>query len=410
MSFCCTSFYNSAKLKNLISIIPAEKLLEKLEEERGNGRNDYPVVCMWCLYLAKFVFQHQTIESLLRECRRNSQLRQVCGFQSNYIPGAVSNDQLCLAPSSAAMSRFIKSLQKHQEIFTEMRMALNAKLQAALPDLGLEVAIDGKMIQSYANKVSTKEPNGRRETQADTTAKNYYSNNGTKTTKYYFGFRVHLLADVNYELPIAFKVTPASIGEREVAEEILTESEILLKNTKAVMADKGYDSVNFRKFIEEKGMIAVIPPRHMWGEEDSRQYKDYPLYYNQDGAVFYRTEDYEMIELIYKGYDQSSDSLRYGFHPKYNDKRIFRINRSEDIRIFPKVSQQSHKFERLYNKRSAIERINGRLDRDFMFENHTIRGLEKVTLYVTMACLCTLGFDYSKVKKQKTAHLSSWVA
>ena len=42
-------------------------------------------------------------------------------------------------------------------------------------------------------------------------------------------------------------MTPAGKGEREVAEEIL------LKNTKAVMADKGYDSINFRKFIEEKG-------------------------------------------------------------------------------------------------------------------------------------------------------------
>jgi len=134
-------------------------------------------------------------------------------------------------------------------------------------------------------------------------------------------------------------VTPAGKGEREVAEEILTESEILLKNTKAVMADKSYDSINFRKFIEEKGMIAVIPPRHMRGEEDSRQYKDSPLYYTQDGVVFYRTEDYEMIELVYKGYDQSTDSLRYGFHPKYINNQIFRVNRSEDIRIFPKVSQ-----------------------------------------------------------------------
>ena len=46
------------KLKTLISIIPAEQLLKKLEEEWGNGWNDYPVVCMWCLYLVKFVFQH----------------------------------------------------------------------------------------------------------------------------------------------------------------------------------------------------------------------------------------------------------------------------------------------------------------------------------------------------------------
>ena len=223
--------------------------------------------------------------------------------------------------------------------------------------------------------------------------------------KYHFGFRFHLLADVNYELSLAFKVTPTSKGECEVAEEILTESELLLKNTKAVMADKGYDSVEFRKFIEEQGLIAIIPPRHMWKDEESRQYKDTALYYNQDEEVFYRTEDFQLIPLVYKG----TDSLCYGFHPKYNDNRIFRINRSEDIRIFPKVSQQSHKFERLYNKRSAIERINGRLDRDFMFENHTIRGLEKVTLYVTMACLCTLGFAYSKVKKQETEHLNSWV-
>ena len=65
-------------------------------------------MCMWCLYLAKFVFLHQMIESLLRECRRNSQLRQVCGLQSNYIPGDDSNLHLRLGPSSAAMSRFIK--------------------------------------------------------------------------------------------------------------------------------------------------------------------------------------------------------------------------------------------------------------------------------------------------------------
>lgn len=81
-------------------------------------------------------------------------------------------------------------------------------------------------------------------------------------------------------------MTPAGKGEREVAEEILTESEILLKNTKAVMADKGYDSVDFRKFIEEQGMIAVIPPKHMWKDEESRQYKESPLYCNQDGEVF----------------------------------------------------------------------------------------------------------------------------
>ena len=43
---------------------------------------------------------------LLRECRRNSQLRQLCGLQSNYIPRDDSNPYLRLVPSSAAMEWF----------------------------------------------------------------------------------------------------------------------------------------------------------------------------------------------------------------------------------------------------------------------------------------------------------------
>ncbi|UEA30819.1 hypothetical protein [Granulicatella elegans] len=48
-----------------------------------------------------------------------------------------------------------------------MMVILEKKLQEELADFGKKVAIDGKMIQSYANKVSIKEPDGRRETQAD---------------------------------------------------------------------------------------------------------------------------------------------------------------------------------------------------------------------------------------------------
>ena len=93
-------------------------------------------ILWWRLFLAKFIFRHSTIESLLREYRRNSQLRQLCGLQSHYISMNHTNNYVRIVPS-------------------------------------------------YANKVSTKEPDGRRETQADTTAKTYYSNNGTKTTKYH---------------------------------------------------------------------------------------------------------------------------------------------------------------------------------------------------------------------------------
>ena len=60
------------KLAQIILVLPVEKLLKKLDKERENGRNDYPVVCMWRLLLAKNGFQHTIIGSLLCECRRNS--------------------------------------------------------------------------------------------------------------------------------------------------------------------------------------------------------------------------------------------------------------------------------------------------------------------------------------------------
>lgn len=60
-------------------------------------------------FLQKNVFQHTTMESLLRECRRNSQLRQLCGLQSHYISMNHTNNHVCIVPSSAAMSRFIKN-------------------------------------------------------------------------------------------------------------------------------------------------------------------------------------------------------------------------------------------------------------------------------------------------------------
>ena len=55
---------------------------------------------------------------------------------------------------------------------------------------------------------------------ADFTIKeNYYKDRKTGESKVkkktYFGYRYHLLADVNYELPIEYTVTKASCGERE---------------------------------------------------------------------------------------------------------------------------------------------------------------------------------------------------
>ena len=76
---------------------------------------------------------------------------------------------------------------------------------------------------------------------------------------------------------------------------------------------------------------------------ETKQFKDTNIVYNYKGKVYYITDSGKEIELLYKGYDKSRDSQRYGFHPKYEDKRIFRIPLKTDPRIFTKVARNSKK-------------------------------------------------------------------
>ncbi|MDK2807180.1 MAG: hypothetical protein PWQ94_2344, partial [Thermoanaerobacterium sp.] len=59
------------RLRLVIEYMPDEELMEKLEKERKNGRDDYPVRAMWNAILAGVVYQHISVESLRRELSRN---------------------------------------------------------------------------------------------------------------------------------------------------------------------------------------------------------------------------------------------------------------------------------------------------------------------------------------------------
>ena len=68
------------RLEMVLEALPDEDLLRALERRRGRGRDDYPIRAMWRALVAGIVFQHVSVESLLRELRRNPALLDVCGF------------------------------------------------------------------------------------------------------------------------------------------------------------------------------------------------------------------------------------------------------------------------------------------------------------------------------------------
>jgi len=65
------------------------------------------------------------------------------------------------------------------------------------------------------------------------------------------------------------------------------------------------------------------------------------------------------------------------------------------------IARDSGKFKRLYKGRTAVERLNGRLDRDYMFEEHYIRGLKKMTLMVGLSMIIMNGMAIGKIRNGK---------
>lgn len=162
--------------------------------------------------------------------------------------------------------------------------------------------------------------------------------------------RLHLIADATYEMPVAFCVTKESDIEQTETEKLLEEMEKAhkerLKKSEYFLGDKGSDSGRLIRNLEEKGIVPVIDIRNCWKDGDeTHQHWDTDLVYNYKGNVWHVEKDGTKTELLYRGYDQGTDSLRYGFKPQKKDKRIFRIKCEEDRRIFTPVARSRHKWK-----------------------------------------------------------------
>ena len=129
--------------------------------------------------------------------------------------------------------------------------------------------------------------------------------------------------------------------------------------------------------------------------------------YNEDGEVFYIVDMNNYEKMKYLGYDKKNNSLRYTRYE--TGKKIYRIPLETDYRIFTPVARDSKKFKTKYKMRTEIERLNGRIDRDYMFNDHFIRGQEKMELMLNLTFIVMLTIAKGHIKN-KQENIRSLVA
>jgi hypothetical protein len=412
------------RLRRVLAALPDAELIAALERARNGRRDDYPVRAMWNAVIASIVFGHPSGASLLRELARNGELWDVCGFDPLRRAKGVSK---------FAWSRFMGHLLRQQGLIDAMFEGAVAMLAELLPDFGRHLAADGKAIATSR----------KGDPEASVGFKNYEGQNerGEPLQKLqrWLGYKLHLVIDARHELPVAYAVTGAKDGESPrllpLVEHLREKQPTLYARARTLAADRGYDDGTDKATLyEAHGIAPVIPARELTKTPaplDERRHDT--IYLGPTGQVLCKVDPFAadpqtvFTPMAFMGFEAERQSLKFrcpaaarGIECKNREAcrcapgvrdgafgRVVRVPLQRERRLLLPIHQHSHAFERLYAQRTAIERVNSRIDQVYGLERHFLHGLARVRLRLGLTLLVMLGTAIGWVRLNKPEHMRS---
>jgi transposase len=236
------------QLHGLFEIIPDKELITDLTAR--TGRPGYTVKILWRTYVAMAVLGLPSFASLIRTLQNNPYIAIACGITS---PEGI--------PSKFAYSRFMYKLSqpRYVTMVKNIMRSLTRSLYDALPDFGKSTCVDSTDLKawSHGSKKPASDPDATWAVKPDTAGR----------IKYYFGYKLHLLADTQYELPIAANITTANFPDVRAASRVLSQARFTNSkfHPQYVICDAGYCSKRLRQLIKRQYRAEPIikeNPRH----------------------------------------------------------------------------------------------------------------------------------------------------
>ena len=386
----------------ILNILPDEKLIHAIRRARGKGRNDYPPLVCWRVFLLLFLLNYPSRQACLDELRRNPALRKVVGV---FWPAEV--------PSASAMSRFQRKLgmEPFASLMRKVFEDLIKRLQKEIKDLGASLAGDASGLAARRDDPAPGEkrpdhlpiPKGGR--------KEYKDENGVVTeTVEWFGYAMHLIVDSVYEVVLGWTMTDANTHDAEVFPDLLKDvCERLPKGRPQILTyDRAADSEAIHRDCMNRKIKPVIKARRMWKSEPERPLPGHEgdnLVYDEDGVVYcYDMSGKKPIRhaMYFDGYENKRGTLKYrcpakaqGWNCPYSDHcngtrsygRTVRVRCSDDPRRFPPVPRNTKTFTRLHNQRTAVERVNCRIKKQSGLHTDVLAGAARCLAAVSGAMI-----------------------
>lgn len=365
-------------IQSLLRVYPDERLLSGLRQHRGRGRNEYPVQVLWGVLLLRIILRHMTVEATLGELQRNPGLRRLIGIESE-----------SQVPSPWNISRFLDVLgqEPHLTHLVEMFDTMVQRLSAAVPDLGCQTAGDSTALhgrRKYSKAaVSAETADGL--PQANGGHKEYLDamGNVTKILEW-FGYKLHLLVDVKHEVALAYKVSSANAPDNRQIGNLVRQAQGNLPEgrMKTMAYDKAADDTQVHQLLDQAGIRPVIENRRLWKDQTEQLLPGHAggsnVVYDEAGTIHcydLSGEPPVRHKMAYIGYEPQRKTIKYRCPARHEGwscpsdgtcnagksyGKTVRVDCTLDLRRFPPIPRATKKFEGLYDRRTAVERVNAR--------------------------------------------------
>ena len=399
-----------ATIKTLLDAIPDAQLLDGLRQARGRGRNDFPVHVLWGIVVLTIALRHPTFEACLGELRRNEALRRLIGIKSEKK-----------VPRKWNVSRFLDVLGQEPHL-TRAREAFDLMIQRlgiAVPDLGKNTAGDATTLHAR-RKEDAQQVEAERQAglpQPTGGRKEYFDDKGAVTKVYeWFGYKLHLIVDVKHEVALAYGITSATADDAGTLPATLSEARANLPEGRieTLAYDKAADHHDTHKLLAKAKIKPVIEIRSLWKEEPERMLPGHDgnsnIVYDEAGTLYcYDRTSRPIVRhpMAYNGYEASRGTIKYRCPARHENwtcphdavcnagtqyGRTVRVKCDIDLRRFPPIPRATKLFERRYDGRTAVERVNGRLKIFWGADDGNIAGAQRFHGFVGVVMIVHAAF------------------
>ena len=375
-------FYRHA-LDELESLPAVQKTLESVGEARRNGRPGYPPRVMLRAFCLRFLLTERFTVGFVERLKGSPRLREICELGDR-------------VPSNATFSRFFARMLNSGFDVERAIAQVVERIRGRRPGTARVVAVDSTDLEAWANpnRAEVADPNaawGYR------TAKNKSGGKGAgkkKETELFFGYKMHSLVDVEDGTPLVHIFLPANVNDSQILPLLVEKAEQTYEwfSPEYLLGDRGYDSQANHKFLYNRGIAPIIPPRKPTAHDGL-----YDGIYHKSGSPVC---DDGKTPMEYVGTDPETGRHEFRCPPdgcamkaksngsmRFCDAAALRIHPEESLRALGVVARAGPQWRELYRGRQVIERGFGSLKRSRLLNKHQYIRSDKIEFHVGMSIL-----------------------